>query len=310
MSLSIPTRNSGDIVNDLVGRSWEHLYRFYARNGTSLRAQVANILGDTVNATKLELLARAASGRERPSQRGEERELGGALARYTDKNRPSYDGPFHNRIRTLAPSWFFPDHNERKKTLLRMAACGTMSRPTAHTLLGKSFRKYTTKGHMLFDRDFTRRIKTVNPDWMLKRLAAMKSRKQQLLSLARRDAPRPAYDTSLGNALSRFTNKGTGTSFDSVFNSKIRKLRPNWFVRQPKEQTKNELLALAKAGVARPHQKDERLGRLGRALTDFTSKSKRFDAALNGKLRKLAPHWFKFEATICADKRRKVQRTL
>ena len=52
--------------------------------------------------------------------------------------------------------------------------------------------------------------------------------KKKIISIASGKKPKPATDTSLGAALIGYTNKGCNF-YDSVFDKKIRNLRPDWF---------------------------------------------------------------------------------
>ena len=140
-------------------------------------------------------------------------------------------------------------------------------------------------------------------------------KKRRLLELATSGAKRPEKSEKLGIALNRYCSG----SYDSDFDKQIRILRPDWFVTTA-AISKQELLELAKSGAPRPsssawlkYQKNplpsetvEEAGhaedvyaaaikeqRLGRALINYTSKSRKtYDAAFDAEIRALRPDWF------------------
>ena len=72
---------------------------------------------------------------------------------------------------------------------------------------------------------FAEKIIKLQPYWPIK---ALDEKKLRLFKLAKSGAPKPKPGTKLGNAIRYFTRPGC-SSFDLVFNKKIRVLRPDWF---------------------------------------------------------------------------------
>jgi len=98
-------------------------------------------------------------------------------------------------------------------------------RPHWRTKLGQAFNNYTSKSHNAYDPVFDKKIRELKPDWF-RDLAAEK--KEELLRQALAGAARPRQSENLGKALSGYVC-GSASSFDTVFDRKIRKLRPDWF---------------------------------------------------------------------------------
>jgi len=96
----------------------------------------------------------------------------------------------------------------------------------------------------------------------------------------------------LGSALSHYTNKSQCT-YDSVFDKKIRELRPGWF-ENTADINKKKLLKLAKSSTKRPLN-----GGLDNALIRYTYESQAvYDLVFAEKIRKLRPDWFENTADI------------
>lgn len=93
----------------------------------------------------------------------------------------------------------------------------------------------------------------------------------------------------LHNAFYGYTSP-SHAHFDQAFTEEIRSLRPDWFNPKKKlEDSKAEILALAKAGEAKPHYKT----RLGTALHKFLRRSgPTADPEFKRALHKLRPDWF------------------
>jgi len=123
--------------------------------------------------------------------------------------------------------------------------------------------------------------------------------KNQLIKMAREEAPRSFWKTKLGLALLRYTSPNSA-SYDSKFDEQIRKLAPHWFLDTAKEN-KQKLLEMARAGESRPSCHSTRLGS---SLANYISKnSSTYDPKFDKKIRQLAPTWF---ANTSDEKRKKL----
>ena len=113
--------------------------------------------------------------------------------------------------------------------------------------------------------------------------------KAQLIALARSGAARPAKRKhKLGVALMSYTSPSS-YCYDEEFTKLIKQLAPHWFL-DTAALNKQELIALARSGTARPNQKKDKLGS---ALTTYTSPSHGcYDEEFTKLIKQLAPHWF------------------
>jgi len=131
-------------------------------------------------------------------------------------------------------------------------------------------------------------------------------KKQKLLAMAKNREKRPDQRThKLGQVLRAYTCKGT-KCFDPIFNKKIRKIAPQWFVSQSDvaNQKKQKLLAMARKRELRPHNKKHSLGRV---LSFYTSKNNEcYDPVFDKQIRKLAPHWFVSKSDITKSNKKKL----
>ena len=224
-------------------------------------------------------------GEKRPNNKTT---LGIALASYTSKKSKSYDSYFTIKIKKMRPDWFMFSKNQvvidRKNEFLRMAQKG-IERPTNKTKLGKFLICYTCKGSKLYDNKFDKKIRKARPDWF----RDTDSLKKKILKLSRNKGK--ITDEKLLGCLRNYT-KESSTSFDAIFNSKIRKKRPDWFL------TRSELMNLKKKEIIKiaKNKKNNRkdLGILNQSLRHYTSKkSEGYDGSFDKIIRELRPDWFK-----------------
>ncbi len=170
-----------------------------------------------------------------------------------------------------------------KKILLEMAK-DKKERPKQKTNLGNCLSDFTCKSNYKYDPVFDKQIKKLRPDWFY----WPESNKKTLLEMATKGENRPSQKTKSGLALSIYTNKSS--SYDPVFDKKIRKLRPDWFVTQSEKanEKKLELIRIAKNGENRPKKKTK----LG-SLVDYTCKTSGvYDPVFDKQIRELRPDWF------------------
>ena len=169
---------------------------------------------------KQELLQIAKSGKPRPNNKIG---VGRYLSNYINKVTNSYDEEFDKEIRNLRPDWFENKSLKIKQELLQIAKSGK-PRPRKITTLGNALSHYTTKSKS-YNPDFDKEIRNLRPDWFEN--TSIK-KKEELLQIAKSGKPRPNIKTTLGNALSKYISKSSG-SYDEDFDKEIRNLRPNWF---------------------------------------------------------------------------------
>lgn len=226
--------------------------------------------------------------------------LGIALASYTSKKSKSYDPDFTNKIRKMKPDWFLFSKNQavvdRKNEFLRMAKKG-MERPTNKTKLGKFLICYTCKGSKLYDDKFNKKIRKARPDWFRN----TDSIKKKILKLSRNKGK--IIDEKLRACLRNYTREES-TSFDALFNAKIRKLRPDWFL------SKSKLMSLKKDQIIKIAKSRKKITRkelgssLNQSLRHYTcKKSAVYDGSFDKTIRKLQPDWFKDNAN---DKKKEI----
>jgi len=226
-----------------------------------------------------------------------ERKLARNLASYTSKSHDFYDPIFDKRIRELRPDWFRKRKpGKNKKELLELAKSGA-KRPSRTEKLGSVLASYTCKSACSYDPVFDKRIRELRPDWFRKRKPG--KNKKELLELARSGAKRPSNmakdpeERRLGNALINYISKNR--TCDPIFDKKIRKLRPDWFINTA-DLRKEELLKLAKSGAKRPSRtaKDPEERKLGQVLHSYLDKSHgSYDPVFDKKIRRLRPDWFR-----------------
>lgn len=115
-----------------------------------------------------------------------------------------------------------------------------------------------------------------------------KTKKEQLLNLAKSGAERPRQsNNSLGYNLSSYICKKS-VCYDPSFVAQLKKIAPHWMDKV--EYKKHQLIEIAKRKENRPHSRNHPLGN---ALCLYTKKtSPTYDVKFVAKLKKLAPHWF------------------
>lgn len=138
-------------------------------------------------------------------------------------------------------------------------------------------------------------------DWVVRETYEPNSadlNKEKLLEMARRGEERPSATSKdpeirkLGIALGNYTRSYSGT-YDPEFTTQISNLVPHWF--DMTASTKAILLEMAQRGDKRPsqHNKDPKICKLGRALSNYTSPPGGcYDLEFTAKIRELASHWF------------------
>ena len=225
-----------------------------------------------------------------------ERGLAVFISHYINQNGKYYDPKLARQVRALCPEWFKGVTVDRKTQLINMASNGD-ARPSSHSkcsstkLLGRALVAFTNRANVRYDPEFTKKINKLRPDWFECVTSASKS---QLLDMAKRGSKRPsAYASMLGKALTRYTSS-KNDCYDPVFDKKIRKLRPDWFVKTATVK-KQKLLDMASKGHKRPQSRstnrEERL--LAIVLTGYTRPTNPcYDLVFDKKIRKLRPDWF------------------
>ena len=255
----------------------------------------------TPDLRKEQLFKLAKEGGKRPNSNAkdpEERKLGRALTRYTNKS-DAYDPVFLSKIRELRPDWFENTADTKKEKLFKLAKSGgkrprnTAKNPEERKL-GNALSKYTSKSQLTYDPIFDKKIRELRPDWFPADL-----KRKELLELAKSGSKRPnsiaknQKERKLGRALTSYTCKSSG-SHDPVFDKKIHRLRPDWFINTA-NLNKEELLKLAKSGAKRPSctAEDQKERKLGKALSSYMSKSHgSYDPIFDKKIQELRPDWF------------------
>lgn len=187
-----------------------------------------NISSSDIN--KQILIKMAKEGKDRPSQKTK---LGRALNNYANRF-PTANKDFAELLRKLRPDWFISikqKANIKKRNLIRMAKEGK-DRPACTTKIGKSFNNYTKKSSKIYDESFTKIIKKLRPNWLVKSSDIMK---QKLIKMAKEGKDKPKKSTKEGAALSKYVNRSK--SFNKSFNNQIKKLRPDWFEKTTQTKT-------------------------------------------------------------------------
>lgn len=222
--------------------------------------------------------------------------LGMALWDYTHKKKNgSYNELFDKEIRRLRPDWFIYINTAiaKRKELLAMAKNGE-ARPHRRTLLGKALAEYINKTSESYNADFAETIKTTRPDWFqspAQRSSNKKKRKQKLLQMAQSGEPKPIIGKHpLGGVLKNYCCKSS-IQYDSAFDSRIRNLRPDWFLTKQDvaARKKKTLLQLANNGVPKLSISHDLYMPLRRYTT---ATSKYYDLEFDREIRKVRPDWF------------------
>lgn len=176
------------------------------------------------------LLEMAARGEPKPPSTTN---LGQVFRKYTQTSSKMYDHKFTERIRELRPDWLATleeSINSKKRILIDMAAKAKGGpKPSRKTSMGKFLYICTLKSSIYFDPELTNEIKKLAPNWLTpSRPERMSQIKQLLLVMASKGEPKPPRRSPLYQSLHRFTLKSC-SSYDPVFDMKIRKLAPHWF---------------------------------------------------------------------------------
>ena len=228
-------------------------------------------------------------GCKKPSK---ESSLGRSLREYVRVGGESYDVVFDKQIRKLAPHWFMDTAAESKKQLLQMAKNGQAKPIAGKHPLGSSLKNYTNPNNPCYDPIFDKQMSGLVPSWFVHPSEITDSKKQQLLEVAKNGEPRPSYNKhSLGIVLSHYTKLGNDC-YDPVFDKKIRKLRPDWFLSQSDiaNNKKKQLIQIAICGDSRPSQSKHPLGVV---LSQYTNSNNLcYDPIFDKEIRKLRPDWF------------------
>lgn len=238
---------------------------------------------------KNELLKMARRGEPKPDRKTP---LGNELHSYLCESSTSYDSSFKKKIGKAAPSWVITKKQivcGKKEFLLDMARRGK-SKPRHDTKIADLFYAYTSKKSPSYDPAFTRKIKRLAPNWLVK---PSDQKKKELLKMARSGEPKPLRKHPLGLALVRFTYKKT-SCYDPAFAKEIKKLAPHWLRSATQyeiaDRNREKILEIARKGRPRPSQRACRLGRL---LCNYLKNTPGFAK----EIKRLAPHWFR-KATL------------
>ena len=194
---------------------------------------------------------------------------------------------------TVESFWFEFEKSSiiRKKQLIQMAKNGENRPHSKKHPLGTYFNQYTHKSSSSYDPDFTRKIRSIAPHWLIKQADIVNKKKQELIKIAQNKEPRPTRKHPLGIVLSSYT-RTSHKSYDPKFTKQIKFLAPYWFVNKSDiaNQKKQQLIQLAQNKEPRPITRKHPLGLV---LSHYTTQSnKTYDAQFTQKLKKLAPHWF------------------
>ena len=124
-------------------------------------------------------------------------------------------------------------------------------------------------------------------------------RMEELLSLARRGAPRPSSSSknpterSLGEMLPRYMNPKKNV-FNATFSRKIVELAPQWFTKRAMNVRRmTTLLEMAQRGEPRPPWGTA----LARCLAQYACKTSKFPAFAKD-IHATAPHWFQDQRVV------------
>lgn len=205
--------------------------------------------------------------------------------------RRSYrKGKLKKEIKNSVPISFWQTSQKKssinKSKLIEMAKKGEPRPSQKKHDLGTVFSTYTCKCANSYDPVFDKQIRKIAPHWFIN---SADVKKQELIKMAQNGEPRPSQKKhALGIFLSGYLQKGT-KSYDQVFDKKIRRLAPHWFIKKVPIK-KQKLLNIAKKGKPKPMTTKHPLGY---CLYNYTHKSSNsYDHEFTEKLRKLAPHWF------------------
>jgi len=177
------------------------------------------------------------------------------------------------------------------------------SRNLEERRLARVLSNYTCESSSTFDPVFDKKIRKLRPDWFKSTSVKKKERLLELAAIPGSKKPnRHAKDEKerkFGSALRRYTRVG-GSSFDPVFDKKIRELRPGWLGNTATNRKKELLELAAIPGSRKPtrYTKDEKETKLAIALSSYTHESNgTLDSVFTAKIQELRPDWFRNTAT-------------
>ena len=153
----------------------------------------------------------------------------------------------HIQSSTVESFWFEFEKSSiiRKKQLIQMAKNGENRPHSKKHPLGTYFNQYTHKSGSSYDQDFTRKIRSIAPHWLIKQADIVNKKKQELIKIAQNKEPRPiTRKHPLGVVLSHYTTQSNKT-YDAQFTQKLKKLAPNWFA-VSSDIKKQQLIQIAK----------------------------------------------------------------
>jgi superfamily II DNA or RNA helicase len=156
--------------------------------------------------------------------------MGSALCGYTNTKSDRYDAEFDSEIRQLRPAWFAVGRAlamAKRKKIFSMAL-GKAPRPHHSSKLGQSFYGYTNPKASTYDAGFDSQIRKLRPDWFVTQYDRANEKKARLMELGAIASDKPKHHETLGRALYNYTYRKSET-YDAAFDSKIRKLKPDWF---------------------------------------------------------------------------------
>jgi len=184
----------------------------------------------------------------------------------------------------------FKNKTNNKKILLSMAR-KKKPRPHYRTNLYTYLQSCTNKNNRLYDEVFSKKIKSLRPDWFVKRQTITKQKKDYLIMLARKKKPRPTHLDKIYRDFCSYTNKKNKV-YDECFSNLIRKLRPDWFF------TRSDLSGIKKQNIIKlakqVKKKPNRSNPLGVAVKNYCNKSSHaYDKNFCILIKKLRPDWFK-----------------
>ena len=192
--------------------------------------------------------------------------------------------------------------DDRKKQLIELAKAKTPKLTKKNPLYG-NLNSYINTNSQTFDPFFTKQIKELAPHWFLSKIDL---KKQQLLQLAKQNAPKPSRDIhKLGYEFYYYTHPRR-SSYDPIFTKQIKELAPHWFVSKSTiaNQKKQQLLKLAKEHTPRPTSK---IDSLAIVLKEYTNPNKNsYDPIFTKQIKELAPHWFVPRSTIADQKKQQL----
>ena len=124
--------------------------------------------------------------------------------------------------------------------------------------------------------------------------------------MAKNGEPKPKQKVHpLGSVLGNYICSGS-TSYDPIFDKKIRELRPDWFTSQTEisDNKKKQLLEKARNGEPRPVYAKHPLGII---LHKYTNKNNgSYDPIFDKQIRELRPDWFETKSERTNNKKKQL----